>query len=144
MFGVLLCTHGIAGVELLKSVEMIIGKQSNVASVRFSEGQTMESLSAALQEAAQGLDLGDGLLICVDLFGGSPFNESVKIVGKFSGTEVITGVNIPMLLTLFLERNILSLTEIKPKLITEGQAGIQFFEDTPDEENREMAEDELD
>lgn len=98
--GVIIATHGLSSVELLKSAEMITGKQSNVETVTFTEGEGLEELRESYSEALSKLNENTTILILVDIWGGTPFNVAIE-----QGCEVITGVNIPMLLELFMNRD---------------------------------------
>lgn len=97
MIGVLIVTHGNFGEELLKSAELIIGKQENVKTLSLNHGDDVEELYKNVQAHINLLDKGDGVLVLTDLFGGSPSNVTARNINKIH-FESLTGVNLPMLI----------------------------------------------
>ncbi|MEE3649369.1 MULTISPECIES: PTS mannose transporter subunit IIAB [unclassified Brenneria] len=102
---IMLCTHGATAGPLLKTAEMILGEQSNVAWVDFVPGENAETLMEKYQEKLSRLDTSLGVLFLVDTWGGSPFNAASRMVTDKENHEVIAGVNIPMLAETFMARD---------------------------------------
>ncbi|UVK77535.1 MAG: mannose-specific PTS enzyme IIAB component [Sodalis sp. Fse] len=98
-------THGSAAKQLLKTAEMILGEQQNVAWVDFVPGENAETLIKKYIALLANLDTTTGVLFLVDTWGGSPFNAASRIVVDKENYEVITGVNIPMLIETFMARD---------------------------------------
>ncbi|UVK78930.1 MAG: mannose-specific PTS enzyme IIAB component [Sodalis sp. Ffu] len=98
-------THGSAAKQLLKTAEMILGEQQNVAWVDFVPGENAETLIEKYIALLANLDTTTGVLFLVDTWGGSPFNAASRIVVDKENYEVITGVNIPMLIETFMARD---------------------------------------
>lgn len=117
--GVIIATHGFSSVELLKSAEMIVGIQKNVETITFEEGQGLEELHNSYQESLKKLSGCQSILILVDILGGSPFN-----VGALQKHPLIAGVNIPMLLELFMKRDTVSLDQLVKDTILSGKESI--------------------
>ncbi|EUJ41390.1 mannose/fructose/sorbose PTS transporter subunit IIA [Brochothrix campestris] len=118
-------THGASAEQLLKSTEMIIGEQTNVGVIDFMPGENADTLVDKLKDEANTLDTSDGLLFLVDLFGGSPFNAASRIVIEHENADVVTGVNIPMLLETLSMRSAQSLPELVETALTAGAFGIK-------------------
>jgi len=106
--GVVVVTHGQLAAELVNSAEMIVGDLPHFAAVsigwhddvdRAKEeiGRAIERVQASVGEPGSG-DAGGGVLVLTDLFGGTPANLAVTFVSPT--VEVITGVNLPMLIKL--------------------------------------------
>ena len=135
MTGVLICTHGNSATELLKTAEMICGKQDNCQTVAFKMGEALEELKAEMDQKIASLS---GTVIClVDLKGGTPFNTLIGLKEKYPAIEIITGVNIPMLLELFMSRNQLAPKELIKMVIEAGKSGVYHYQEvvpTGDEE----------
>ncbi|MDT8718965.1 PTS mannose transporter subunit IID [Clostridium sp. 19966] len=104
MVALIIGTHGRASEEILKSAEMIFGKQENVATVTFETGEGTDDLIRKYNEKLNELDTSSGVIFMVDLFGGSPFNAASAIAAKQDDMDVVTGVNIPMILETFVSR----------------------------------------
>jgi mannose PTS system EIIA component len=99
MIGVLITTHGNLGNELIRAAEMIKGTLKDVMHVCVEQSKSVEDLKKEIQSAIKKLDKGKGVLILTDLFGGTPSNISLSFM-KEGKVEVVTGVNLPMLLKL--------------------------------------------
>ncbi len=99
MIGVLITTHGNLGIELIKAAEMIRGSLKGVAHVTVDQDKGVEDIKKEISAGIKKLDQGQGVLILTDLFGGTPSNLSLSFLKK-GKVEVVTGVNLPMLLKL--------------------------------------------
>jgi mannose PTS system EIIA component len=99
MIGVLITTHGNLGSEFLKVAEMIRGPLKDVMHISVDQTKSVEDLKKDINAAIKKLDQGQGVLILTDLFGGTPSNLSLSLL-KEGKVEVVTGVNLPMLLKL--------------------------------------------
>lgn len=102
---IMLCTHGSTAGPLLKTAEMILGEQSNVAWIDFVPGENAETLIEKYQAKLETLDTSLGVLFLVDTWGGSPFNAASRLVTDKANYDVIAGVNIPMLAETFMARD---------------------------------------
>ncbi|WCG84706.1 PTS mannose transporter subunit IIAB [Pectobacterium sp. A5351] len=102
---IMLCTHGATAGPLLKTAEMVLGEQSNIAWIDFVPGENAETLIEKYQEKLTQLDTSQGVLFLVDTWGGSPFNAASRLVTNKENHDVIAGVNIPMLAETFMARD---------------------------------------
>ncbi|ROP61890.1 PTS system D-mannose-specific IIA component (Man family) /PTS system D-mannose-specific IIB component (Man family) [Enterobacter sp. BIGb0383] len=98
-------THGWAAEQLLKTAEMLLGEQENVAWIDFVPGENAETLIEKYNAKLAGLDTQQGVLFLVDTWGGSPFNAASRIVVDKEHYEVVAGVNIPMLVETLMGRD---------------------------------------
>jgi PTS system mannose-specific IIA component len=99
MIGVLITTHGNLGDELIKAAELIKGPMKGVLHISVDQTKGLEDIKKEISTAVRKLDQGQGVLILTDLFGGTPSNVSLSFM-KEGKIEVVTGVNLPMLLKL--------------------------------------------
>jgi PTS system mannose-specific IIA component len=99
MIGALITTHGNLGYELIKSAELIKGPLENTLHICIDQAKNVEDLKKEISNAIKKLDKGKGVLILTDLFGGTPSNISLSFM-KDGKVEVLTGVNLPMVLKL--------------------------------------------
>ena len=97
MIGVLITTHGNLGNELIKSAELIKGPLDDILHVCVDQAKNVEDLKKEISNAIKKLDKGKGVLVLTDLFGGTPSNISLSFM-KEGKVEVLTGVNLPMVL----------------------------------------------
>ena len=140
MIALIISTHGNFSEELVKSSEMIFGSQSNVGVVTFKPGEGTENLVDKYNKLINELDCTDGILFMVDLFGGSPFNAASILALKNDKMEIVTGVNLPMLLEVFGSRDFSSLSELVAIAQSAGKESIKQF---VKEINTDIEEDEL-
>jgi mannose PTS system EIIA component len=110
MIGVLITTHGGLGEELIKVAELIRGPLKGVMHISADQTKSAEELKKEISNAIKKLDKGKGVLILTDLFGGTPSNFSLSFL-KEGKVEVVTGVNLPMMLKLTGERSDMTLNE---------------------------------
>lgn len=101
---VLMVTHGHAAESLHKTAEMIVGAQENLACLAFLPGENGEGLASKMRERIATLDTSQGLLLFVDLWGGTPFNAAATLSGEYACSDVVAGVNVPMLVETLMNR----------------------------------------
>ena len=99
MIGLVLVTHGRLAVELLAAVEHVAGKQEHARAICIGPEDDMEARRAEILATVAAVDEGDGVVLLTDLFGGTPSNLAISVLGR-PNTEVIAGVNLPMLVKL--------------------------------------------
>ena len=102
MIGVVICTHAELSKALLDSALMILGNFENIVAVSVDSGDSPEHIQERLKDAVGQVDMGAGVLVLCDMFGGTPSNMSLSLLSDT--VEVITGVNLPMLLKLHSSR----------------------------------------
>jgi PTS system mannose-specific IIA component len=98
MVGLVVATHGQLGDELLRTAASIVGPMERCEGLSLTAGSSMEDARRHLGEAIQRVDDGQGVLILTDMFGGTPANLALTFLEE--RIEVVTGVNLPMLLKL--------------------------------------------
>jgi PTS system mannose-specific IIA component len=140
VIALIISTHGSFSEELVKSSEMIFGSQTNVGVVTFKPGEGTENLVDKYNTLINELDCTDGILFMVDLFGGSPFNAASILALKNDSMEIVTGVNLPMLLEVFGSRDFSSLSELVAIAQSAGKESIKQF---VKKINTDIEEDEL-
>ena len=130
MISLLVVTHGNLGKELINSAELIAGKQDDVVSLGLFLEDGIDNFKERVHEKIQSLNRGEGVLVFVDLYGGSPCNVTAMSMRSQKNPEqsefkCITGVNLPMLLEAMTMRKSMSLGELKNHCIQIGCSGIK-------------------
>ena len=97
--GVVLVTHYRLGEELLHALRLIVPDAPDFQAVSIEPAQGVEQMRSGIQAALKKTDQGEGVLILTDMFGGTPSNISLSFQ-KDHAVEVVTGVNLPMLIKL--------------------------------------------
>ncbi|GAK52752.1 Pts system fructose IIA component [Candidatus Moduliflexus flocculans] len=99
MIGGVIVSHGQLGDELIRTAEMIMGKIPNLTAVSIDVTTDVEASREQIRRAIQAVNHGSGVIIFTDMFGGTPSNISLSFLDS-GDVEVITGVNLAMLLQL--------------------------------------------
>jgi len=99
MIGMVLVTHGRLAAEFVSALEHVVGPQRNVVAVCIGPEDDMEMRRAEIIDAVARVDEGDGVAVVTDMFGGTPSNLAMSILGK-GKVEVVAGMNLPLLIKL--------------------------------------------
>jgi len=124
MIGMVLATHGELGRALIGAMEMIVGSQPLVAALSLQVADRLEDATSRLQEALDGADAGDGVLILTDMLGGTPSNLCLSLIGGPRPVEVVSGVSLPMLLKAVQARREFDLRETAAQVKKVGRSAI--------------------
>lgn len=124
---IIIATHGVAAEQLLRTTEMLIGEQENVAFIDFVPGENAETIMEKYQAKLAGeLSHCEQVLFMVDTWGGSPFNAANRVADGKDNMEIVTGVNIPMLVETFMARDDNpSLEELAEIALETGRGGVR-------------------
>jgi len=98
MIGVVIATHGRLAEETLACAEGIVGPLPRARAVTVSAAEPLEAAREAIAAAIREVNEGDGVLVLTDMLGGTPANLALGFLGDT--VDVVTGVNLPMLLKL--------------------------------------------
>ena len=128
MVGVLIVSHGALAEALISEVQVLIGKLQKVEGVSIQPRESEEEVRDRIREKMAEVDDGDGVVILTDILGGTPTNLSLSFL-KEKRVEVVTGVNVPMLLTLSSYQKGRSLEEICSLVKKSGRRSIILFKE---------------
>lgn len=127
MVAVIVAAHGHLAESLIASSAMIAGEQDDVIAVSFDPGQGPEDLLAAYA-AAITASPSDQYLLLVDLLGGSPYNAAARAAALRDDADVVTGVNLPMLVEVLGRRMLgADLAELVETAKTAGAGGVKVL-----------------
>jgi len=123
MPGLLVVTHGRVAEELVKAAKTIVGPLDALEAVSIGWDDDVAGARERIQEAVKRVGRGSGALILTDMFGGTPTNIALSLLepGK---VEVITGVNLPMLIKFTNLRDEISFPEIARRIAEQGRRAI--------------------
>ncbi len=121
--GIGLVTHGTFGKCLLAAAEMVMGKQEDCIAIGVDVEKGVDETMEIIRSSIQEVEKGQGVVALTDLFGGSPTTMSLSLM-KSENLEVITGVNLPMLVATLQSRS-MKLNALAEKVKTAGQQGIK-------------------
>lgn len=125
MIGIVLAAHGSLPKAFVESCQMIIGDVEQIATVSLMPGDSLEGLVERIREAVQQVNTGDGALILLDLFGGTPANASALLTQEVEQVYAVSGINFPMLAeVVMLRMSSNDIQELTATAVSAGQAGI--------------------
>jgi mannose PTS system EIIA component len=123
MIRILIITHGELGKEMLKTAEMIIGKQEEVDTLTLSAQDSLATMHARVGDILKSINNSDGTLILTDMLGGTPCNAALPFSTDYN-IEIVSGLNLYMLLSSFINRSHLDLKGLTVKALSDGQRNI--------------------
>ncbi len=115
MIGAVVVCHGTLATELVRAAEIIVGKIDGIVAVDIPPSMGMEEIHAAVDGALRTVEGGNGVLMMTDMFGGTPSNIALSFLGTHP-VEVVTGVNLPMMVKLPMARGAMPLAELAAHL----------------------------
>jgi len=121
--GVVIVTHYGLGDEFLQALRLIIPEAPEYKSVSLDPSQSVDDMRARIEEGIRGADGGGGVLILTDMFGGTPSNVALSFLDDYP-VEVVTGINLPMLIKLATLREEKPLDELAVFIKEYGQRNI--------------------
>lgn len=130
MIGIVLISHGNFAEGLLDAAKMITGEVEQIACIGLQPKDDIDQLVERIQDAVNGVDASEGVLLMVDLFGASPFNASGRLVlAQQDKLDLVTGMNLPMLVEILIAREGLSLEEASKMALDAGKSGVSRLSD---------------
>ncbi len=110
MIGIVVVSHGKLASELIAGAEHVVGPLKRVKAVGVDADDDIDQKREVLRSAIQSCDCGQGVIVLTDIFGGTPSNLAFALRSKVA-VEIISGANLPMLITLAEMRDKASLQE---------------------------------
>ena len=122
MIGLIIITNGNLALELKSAMEHIIGIQNNVAIFCITPDDDIDIQKKNIQKTIKEINEGNGVIILTDMFGGTPSNLALNFL-KPGSIEIISGVNLPMLVKIGQSRDNSNILEV----IQEGKSAAQKY-----------------
>ncbi|MAY87631.1 MAG: PTS fructose transporter subunit IIA [Pseudooceanicola sp.] len=105
MIGIVIVAHGGLAREYLAAMEHVVGHQPGLKAVSIEPDHDRDAKQQEICAAADEVDLGDGVVVVTDLFGGSPSNLSL-LACRSNNRRILYGANLPMLIKLAKSRQL--------------------------------------
>ena len=127
MVGIILASHGEFAKGILQSGAMIFGEQENVQAVTLMPSEGPDDLKAKMKDAIASFDNQDQVLILVDLWGGTPFNQANSLFEEHKDKwAIVAGMNLPMVIEAYSSRSSMeSAHEIAAFILKSAKEGIK-------------------
>lgn len=123
MIGLVLVTHGRLAEEFRSALEHVVGPQKAIEAVSIGPDDDMDLRRQDIMNAVTATDDGHGVIILTDMFGGTPSNLSISVMSR-GNTEVIAGMNLPMLIKL---AGVRSENDMQKALVEASEAGRKYI-----------------
>ncbi|PIE09529.1 MAG: PTS fructose transporter subunit IIA [Rhodobacterales bacterium] len=104
MIGIVIVAHGGLAAEYLAAVEHVLGRQDGMRAIKIGAECDRDAKTAEIKDAADSVDRGEGVVVVVDMFGGSPSNLSIPAC-LAQDRHILFGANLPMLVKLVQSRH---------------------------------------
>ena len=111
MIGIVVVSHGKLARELVAATEHVVGEQDRFRSISIEVEDDIEARRDQIRETAKACDAGKGVIILTDMFGGTPSNLAMSVMSGGTNIEVLSGVNLPMLIKLASVRDSATLSD---------------------------------
>ena len=125
LVGGLVVTHGQLGQELVAAAETIVGETLLIVAVSIGWNDDVAESQRKIEVAVQKVDTGKGVIILTDMFGGTPSNLALPLLKK-GELEIVTGVNLPMIIKVANQAPNDSLSELVTRVKQQGQKHISI------------------
>ncbi len=125
MFGMIIVTHGGIGVEMLATLNQIVGPQTQAMAISIGIDDDMDACRNAILNAIKDVNTGEGVVLLTDMFGGTPSNLAISVMPK-ANAVVLAGVNLPVLVKLASIRTSMTLLDGVREAETAGRKYIQL------------------
>ncbi|HEX9949931.1 MAG TPA: PTS sugar transporter subunit IIA [Thermodesulfobacteriota bacterium] len=131
MIGVVIVTHSALADEFLMATQQIVGAVEGIEPISIDPSDPIEEVEARIKKGIKKVDMGRGVLILTDMFGGTPSNISLSFQEK-GKVEIVTGINLPMLIKLSTMREDKTLDELASFIKSYGQKNIHLASEIMD------------
>lgn len=121
--GGVVVSHGQLANELLAAAETVVGEMGHITAVSIGWHDDVEMARNEISRAINGVSSGAGVLLLTDMFGGTPTNISAMFI-KQNEIEIITGVNLPMVIKLASQNREMTLAEMAREVEEQGKEAI--------------------
>ena len=122
--GGVIVSHGQMATELLSAAETIVGVVDHVTAVSIGWHDDVDIAREEIARSIERVDRGRGVLLLTDMFGGTPTNIAASFLGADRPIEIITGVNLPMIICLADQQQGEDLQELARRVRDQGQRDI--------------------
>jgi PTS system mannose-specific IIA component len=125
MIGGIVVSHGKLGEELLNALSIILGEAPNIEAISIGWYDDVDESKKRINQSLKRVNQKSGVVIFTDMFGGTPSNLSYSFL-KGNEVEIITGVNLPMLIKFVSLQRSSSLREVARKVVEQGKKNIHL------------------
>ncbi len=122
MVGIVLVSHGLLAEGMKNAAEMIAGPQEHFVTIGMEAEGNLDDLRSVLEAAVVEARSDGGVLVLIDILGGNPAHASSQLA--LLGTQVICGVNLPMLLEIIVQREHLALRDLTAIAVQAAKEGV--------------------
>ena len=126
MIGIVIVAHGGLAREYIAAVEHVVGQQPGMTAISIGAEDDRSKKQQEIEQAANDVDTGDGVVVVTDIFGGTPSNLSIRACAA-EDRFILYGANLPMLIKLAKSRH-LSVQRAVENALAAGRKYIDIFD----------------
>jgi mannose PTS system EIIA component len=121
--GGVIVSHGRVATELVAAAETVVGDLSHIVAVSIGWHDDVEAAQDEIERAIKNVSSGHGVIVLTDMFGGTPTNIAAMFL-KEGEVEIVTGVNLPMVIKLASNTKEISLSDLAREIEEQGKQSI--------------------
>lgn len=126
MIGIIVMTHGSFSTGAVDACELVTGPVTQAATLSLRREDNVDDFGVEFQQALDKVDTGEGVLVLCDILGGSPCNVAAMALREREGLQVLTGLNLPMLLEALMTREqVASVEELAKNCLAAANEGVK-------------------
>lgn len=122
--GGVIVSHGQLAIELVAAAKTVVGEIGHIEAVSIGWNDNVQTAKDEISRAIKKVSKGSGVLVLTDMFGGTPTNISAMFFAE-GEIEIVTGVNLPMVIKLASQSKEISLSEMAKEVEQQGKQAIQ-------------------
>lgn len=130
MGAIIVSGHGQFSIGLIDAFSMIFGENEKVVAIPFLSGEGIPQLQEKFKEQMAQFGEEESVLFLVDIFGGTPYNSATQLIYGMDNCDVVSGVNLPMLLEVASMKDILDLKGLTELAVSTSQSSCKVFSET--------------
>ncbi len=124
MVNIIIACHGDAASGMLSAAEMICGKQRDITVLSLQPGMSAEQFGQLIKDAVSQFGVNDEALVITDFMGGTPSNQALRQLLRKQNVEIVTGLNLPMLLEAIFSKNEKTARDVAKCCVNAGIDGV--------------------
>lgn len=126
MIGILILTHGAFGDDLLKTACGIMHETEKIGALNLSRRLDFPTLRKKVSDMIESIHAENGVLVLIDAYGGTSYNTTLPLM-KIYPISLVTGVNLPMVLSSLTNRHRMSLEALAKKVSEDAKKTISVL-----------------
>lgn len=130
MGAIIVSGHGQFSLGLIDAFLMIFGENEKIVAIPFLSGEGIPQLQEKFKKQLAHFSEDEQVLFLVDIFGGTPYNAATQLIYAMDSCDVVSGVNLPMLLEVASMKDVMDLKGLTELALSTNQSSCKVFSET--------------